>query len=318
MRLRAEVKKWPAYYIKGNLSEKQIEADVAAFFGWCTPPGSSLPFRLLDVDEQLTGADKLFDRVVPIYMQFKKSDGLKCVTQIAPSKRKGRSALEDIRIFRAEKELDTDPTLFFQLRAKAPTAVSLQHNVLHAYERPPYSRAIYVAPLLLDKNQYHWTLFSSANRYLRDPFYYRAPYRLRGPTLMHRFAFVPFLREHVSIPPHTTVSDHLHFYAYSESGVDISWHSPDILSREPARLSDFLAKVLRSAIANPQENLMLDVAAKTMIGIAVRHGFPQPVSGNDGALENLLQHGRWLRDAYGIRQILLLFETKRLLQLERE
>ena len=36
------------YQIKSNLSEKQIEADVAGYFGYCS---KSAPFRLLDTDE---------------------------------------------------------------------------------------------------------------------------------------------------------------------------------------------------------------------------------------------------------------------------
>ncbi|MFS8054246.1 hypothetical protein QD357_15545 [Rhizobium sp. BR 317] len=48
----------PSYLLKSQLSEKQIEADVSFYLGWCS---NEMPFRLLDIDEQETGADKLFD-----------------------------------------------------------------------------------------------------------------------------------------------------------------------------------------------------------------------------------------------------------------
>ncbi|MGT2514561.1 hypothetical protein ACVOMT_10265 [Sphingomonas panni] len=74
-----------SYVIEGNLSEKQIEADVAKYFGWCA---WGLPFDLRDVDEPLTGADKLSNVTVPIYAQFKKSTGLRRPT--APCSGAGR------------------------------------------------------------------------------------------------------------------------------------------------------------------------------------------------------------------------------------
>src|ERR1043166_7563288 len=127
--------KVPNYYIRSNLSEKQVEADVAAYLGWCTPVGDEPPFRLLDVDETITGADKLFNIGTAIYMQFKKSDGLHPTTTV--STRKNKSQLEEIREFRHQQQLEDNPSLFFQLRAKATTANDFQHNVLLAYERPP-------------------------------------------------------------------------------------------------------------------------------------------------------------------------------------
>ncbi len=51
-------------------------------------------------------------------------------------------------------------------------ANDLQHNVLLSYERAPWSRAIYVAPLLLDKLTYSAVLFSSFDRFYLGPFYY--------------------------------------------------------------------------------------------------------------------------------------------------
>jgi hypothetical protein len=46
-----------SFKLDSELSEMQIEADIATYFGWISPIGNSAPFRLLDIDEQITGAD---------------------------------------------------------------------------------------------------------------------------------------------------------------------------------------------------------------------------------------------------------------------
>lgn len=308
----------PKYFVKGNLSEKQIEADVASFMGWCTPPEEDNPFRLLDIDEQATGADKLFDRGVAIYMQFKKSAGLRSARSVAPSTRKARSALEDIRAFRSQMDLQDDPTLFFQLRAKAKTALDLQHNVLRSYEQPPSSRAIYVAPLLLDKTAYHAALHASVDRFLLYPFHYRLAHTVYTSTGVSRFGAVPFLREHISIPPHEWVTDHSHYYAYSETGTDVSWHSPEIVRKEPLRLSDFTVRLLREAINNPDSMLPLDALTQEVFQIASNFGFRDTrATQRESAIESLIKHGRWLNEWYGIRQFILLGNTQTLADIRR-
>jgi hypothetical protein len=295
----------PSYFLKSNLSEKQIEADVATYMGWCTPVDAQLPFRLLDVDEQVTGADKVFDVATLLYIQFKRSNGLKPIS-VAASKRRARSRLDQIRLFRAKNGLESDPALFFQLRAKAKTAKDFQHNVLLTYERPPASRAIYVAPLLLDKTAYALALFDSTYRYTY-PFYYNLRYVIRAYKWASHFGSVPFLREHISIPPHERVNSHNHFYAYSESGVDISWHSPAVISAEPRRLSDFLVSLFSDAISNPEVMVSVNRATASSIEIAHELGFENDSKNPDlGALEQLQAHGRWLKNIYDIRQFVLL------------
>jgi hypothetical protein len=140
------------YQIKSNLSEKQLEADVASYFGWIS---ESAPFRLLDIDERVTGADKkYFDSGFAFFMQFKVSSGLEPASKILLSNRRNRSKLEDVREFRRKNELDDDPTLYFELRKKAKTASEYQHNILMGYANKPFSQAFYVAPLHLDKTDY--------------------------------------------------------------------------------------------------------------------------------------------------------------------
>ena len=180
------------YQIKSNLSEKQIEADVASYFGWCS---KDMPFRLLDTDELKTGADKEYKSIWGglIYIQFKKSEGLKSVSEIQLSNRKDRSKLQDIREFRYQHGLDDNPTLYFKLRDKAKTASDFQHNILKKHHKPPYSYAIYVAPLILNKDEYYNALFNSCHlydRYRLDPFNWRMIDNYGIQVIQH----IPFLK----------------------------------------------------------------------------------------------------------------------------
>lgn len=307
------------YHIKGDLSEKQIEADVASFFGWCTPPELESPFRLLDIDEQVTGADKLFDCGSLIYIQFKKSAGLRSVSTVAPSTRKGRSPLEEVRIFRARKGLEDDPSLYFQLHAKAKTATDLQHNILLQYERPPNSRGIYVAPLLLDKSSYHRALFDSSDRFLLHPFYYRLRHSLHTNRWIQQLGAVPFLREHVSIPPHESVTDHNHYFAYSTTGTDISWHSPSLVEGGPIRLSDFMVATFRRAINDSESMSTLEQLASQTIQVASQLGYSsQEGASNDSPLSLLGRHAKWLKAVHNIRQFVLLGNRERIAEVRSE
>ncbi|MDT2815256.1 hypothetical protein [Vagococcus carniphilus] len=241
------------YKIKSNLSEKQIEADVANYFGWIS---ENSPFRLLDIDEQLTGADKIyFDSGFLFFIQFKKSEGLKPICDIPASARKNRSKLEDIREFRDVKGLDDDPTLYFKLRKMAKNATDFQHNILLKYANQPSSQAFYVAPLHLDKDEYYKCLFDSTafslssvhTRFLKSPFTKQNIYYY-GDKWISLVKNIPYLKEHVSIVPHEPVTDYRHFYSYSSTGCDIGWHSPELLNESPSRLSDLLSYEINKCI----------------------------------------------------------------------
>jgi len=309
----------PKYQLKGNLSEKQIEADVARYLGWCTPIGDEVGFRLLDVNEQVSGADKLYDRATLIYIQFKKSNGLRSLSEIGSSTRKGRSKLEDIRDFRMSEGLECDPTLYFQLRAMSKTATDFQHNVLLRYESPPVSRAIYVAPLHLSIQEYQRDLFDSTSRFLLDPFYFRLPHSVRYGKWAHPMGSVPFLRAHVSIAPHEPVSSSDHYYAYSQTGVDISWHSPEVVSRQPSRLSDFLVNTFNEVISNPEATLSIDGASEGVLSVGRSLGYPGSTdNSNESALQRIQGHGRWLDKTYDIRQFVLLADSGSLKRMRSE
>lgn len=298
------------YEIKSNLSEKQIEADVAGYFGWCS---QGMPFRLLDTDELETGADKEYHPKYGgvIYIQFKKSDGLEPISKVPLSGRKNMSKKEKIRKFRDKNKLDDDPTLYFRLRNKAKTAIDFQHNILKKHHCPPNSYAIYVAPLVLNKTAYYQSLFNScSDRYLSDPFYWRLNDKYSFQSIRH----IPFLKNHVSIVPHEKVDDSNHYYAYSQAGTDISWHSPSILEHEPRRLSDFIYNVFEDK--KREEVYTIQKIANNIIETIKKYQFESPFREfprrefpfseyEEEPILLIKKYGKWLKFNYNIKQFLI-------------
>jgi hypothetical protein len=302
-----------SYIIEGTLSEKQVEADVAAYLGWCS---TGLPLRLLDVDEQLTGADKCLNIAFPLFINFKKSTGLTPLQKEILKPRANQSALQGIRTFRYKNRLGDNPTLFFKLRAKSTTAVDFQHNILMQYNQAPHARALYVAPLELDKYRYY-ELLSSGPRYVAPYFWKRHVIHERNISML--FDFQPFLKNHVSIPPHEKVSTCEHFFAYSQTGDDITWHSPSIISRAPMRLSDFLSNQARIILQDAERMPTPEETSGLVEGIIRGLGYsPDDILKGDTPLDRLQAHGRWLRDTHDIRQFLFLGSQKVIADYTRE
>lgn len=294
-----------AYHLKGNLSEKQIEADVAVYLGMCS---GTRPFRLLDINEQATGADKLFNVTIPIYIQFKKSEGLAPLTTPSQPRRRNESPLQEIRRYRQQNQLADNPTLFFGLRAKAKTAVEFQHNVLMANHRPGVSYGIYVAPLHLDKDIYFNDLCAFP-RYEVDPWDWRDSY-LHSPDpaarWAHYFYFHPFLRNHITISPHVRVTTHEHYYAFNSVGDQVSWHSPEMVDGPIARLSDFMSARTREIMAGydelPSPEIAVDAAERALEFIGTN---PQQILFGETPFDRLREYGRWLHKTHEIRQMLI-------------
>lgn len=299
------------YLIEGDLTERQIEADVAQYLGWCA---EGMPFRLHDVNEQLTGADKLCDVAVPIYIQFKKSTGLRPLSIILPLKRRANeSALQDIRRFRAKQELPDNPTLFFGLRKRAKGAVDLQHNILLEHNRPPASHAIYVAPLSLDRRAYFDELCDGP-RFRDDPWSWQGSKIWHGwpiRTWISHFDRQPFLKGHISIAPHQRVEDHHHHYAYSIGGDSVSWHSPEVLERGPSRLSDFMSLRVRQLLSPGYDLPSVEQSLGVAMDLLREMDSPrEQILGEGEPLEKLHSYGKWLWKKEEIRQFLLLARRK--------
>lgn len=240
-----------ALRIPSELSEYQIESDIASYLGYITPFWSKR-HRLISVNEQLTGADKLFfgasernKRFVPIYLQFKVSQGID--PQGGFIRRFSNSDLARIVRSRSAKNLDGDPILYFRLRRPSRTAIDLQHNVLHSLHNPPLQYSLYVAPLTLHNEEYVRLLeVSWYHRFFSHPFEF-ADVNVFDNIQRTSISLGsnPFLRGHISIPPHAKADNDHHYYSYSRNGSDVMWHGGDLVPGD-FRLSTQLAKIFNN------------------------------------------------------------------------
>jgi hypothetical protein len=300
-----------SYQLISELSEKQIEADVASFFGYMTPIfGKRL--KLIDVNEQLTGADKAdLTKGRAYFFQFKKPIGLQSTAKlpIPLVPRKNESKLMNVRRFRQHHLLGDFPySLSFALHGEKTTPVNeLQHNVLFQYEQPDLSRAMYICPTTLKIDEY--------DKLLSVPFWERfwsSPYMgtryqtVHGLNACSQVSRCPFLRGHVTVVPHTQVTSPDHYYSFAKNGGDIAFHSPTIITRESSRLSDFLHNELRKFILSPGELPSLVEVAQRVYKISAQI-FDREIAppSSDNSLEWLQSHGKILLEKYSIRQVII-------------
>jgi hypothetical protein len=299
-----------SFKIDSQLSENQIESDISSYLGYITPIWSRR-FRLISVDEQITGADKLFNRFLPIYLQFKVSHGLNRKTTIL--RQYLNKPLAKIIAYRNKNNLSGDPILYFELRKKAKKASDFQHNILHGLNNPPSQFALYVAPLTLKISEYETQLEKAW--YLKflpfDPFFRR---KLDiYDTLTQKQIILGsnlFLRHHISIPPHTTVSTYKHHYSFSQSGGDLIWHGGELLD-DDFRLSNQLAKIFNSFYFNRELGTTLEQYTKFIQDFRF-DGYRQ-IDERDFQPNNpfsiIQEFGRVLKNEYKIK-LMILSETK--------
>lgn len=236
-----------SFKLNSELNENQIESDVASYLGYITPLWSRR-FRLISVDEQTTGADKLFRRFIPIYLQFKVSQGLNPKANILERFRK--YPLAKIINYRKLNELGGNPILYFQLRKMAKNATEFQHNILFKLNRQPNQFALYIAPLTLKLDEYEKLMNQD---WYRRFITYDHPFRDRDTEIFDSsfggffdLGNNPFLRHHISIPPHRITYTHKHHYSYSKSGGNVAWHGGETLEND-FRLSIQIARILNYA-----------------------------------------------------------------------
>lgn len=295
--------------LQSNLSERQVEADVASYLGHISSYFGE--FRLLDVNEQRTGADRTLNwSGVAYFFQFKKPWGLPELTT-TPKVRSNEGLFQRARRYRFELGLDQTPhSICFALREKAKNATEYQHNVLLGFEKPPYSRAVYVCPTELNSDRYMRAL-NPGPGYLGVP----APFiESAGQWVIHEGYLARvcelslFLRAHAAITPHSTVSTAEHCYTFSIHATHVVFHSPDLVTAGPSRLSDFVSGEVRRLFANPEIMLPLPRLARQLYEqspLRDGRGGLQPPNGREGeALDWLQYHGRVLDKEHGIRQIL--------------
>ncbi|MBS1533318.1 MAG: hypothetical protein JSU01_23670 [Bacteroidetes bacterium] len=298
-----------SFKLPSQLSEDQVESDVSNYLGYVTPIWAKR-FRLLSVDEQMTGADKLFNRFVPIYLQFKVSQGLD--HDIPILLRFQNKPLANIIKYRKTNHLFGNPILYFQLRRKAPTALDYQHNILCNLNKPPYQYAAYVAPLTLNITEYEKAL--NKGKLFRfhpfDPFSYKeldAHDSSINKKLM--LGLSPFLRYHISIPPHQIVSTHEHHYSYSKNGGDVAWHSGELLN-EDLRLSNKWHQILSTFYSNRELGVDIDQYRQFIENFQYDgRKFVKESDSNDNSIRLIQRFAKVLKTEYNIKLIMLV-QTK--------
>ncbi|MGK2908715.1 MAG: hypothetical protein ACSLE1_02780 [Sphingobium sp.] len=198
--------------------------------------------RYLGADARLNGAIRGFR---PFYMQFKR-----------PSAYPERSSSRIITD-RTKLGVGSWPhALFFGLRDKKPSQSDLQHNILYRLRRRLIARglgeAAYVCPLFLDHAAYRSAahqsgLFHLLSFWRRTPWYYR-DFIMRHDGSPANFDRIPILAEHVTIPPHVTVTSSKHHYSFNEQGRDLCFHEPTVLPEDAsAPLGTFIAREFERA-----------------------------------------------------------------------
>lgn len=228
-------------------------------------PFSRSKERWLGADARLHGSIQGFR---PFYMQFKRPTAYPdfSTSKIVTDRRKAG--------------LTTTPrVLYFPLRQKQKQHRDFQHNILFRLRKRLLNRglgdAAYVCPLFLDRSTYRLNLhWSGLVRWAH--FWRHYPCDIEEVMLAHgedriRFDRIPVFAEHISVPPHTTVTTSSHKYSFTESGTELCFHSPEALPDGSMDLAAFLGKVSLGfhkggEILSPDESdqmlteLMADVA----------------------------------------------------------
>lgn len=213
-------------------------------FRFSVEPFSRGRERWLGADARLNGHMAGFK---PFYMQFKR-----------PSAYPDVSAAKIINDRKSLKLPVAPRTLYFDLREKRPSHKDYQHNILYRLRQRLIKRkvgdAAYVCPLFLDRSAYRFHVHVAGLR--RWPRFWRYdPWELeeiliRSSNGTVNYNAVPVLQEHVSIPPHDTVTSAKHSYSFTERGTDLCFHSPLSLPEGNRSLAYFLTGV----VGNPQSD----------------------------------------------------------------
>lgn len=265
-------------------------------------PFSRAKERWLGADARLHGEIRGFR---PFYMQFKR-----------PSAYPDFSSAGVIKDRKKLKLQTTPRALYFDLRDKQAHHRDFQHNILFRLRRKLCDRglgdAAYVCPLFLERSAYRFHLHGSGlslwPRWRSHPWALEDILLNNGGTTI-RFDRVPVLAEHISVPPHDTVTSARHRYSFTESGTELCFHSPESLPEGAANFAKFLMAVsggfldggekIQPQKANEELRQMID---------ASEAGMPHDLnleSDDDDPIGNWFAWGDYLRLRYGIDQYAL-------------
>jgi len=207
----------------------------------------SFPFRRFSIElfskshERNSGADARLHGAIrnirPFHMQFKRPSAY-------PAKSRSHIITDRIKLGAG----CSPHAFFFDLRKKKDTHHDFQHNVLYGIRKDLLAAdagdAAYVCPLYLDLATYQSAAHRSGS-HLWPALWRRHPWRLKDTTISSssgqvKFERIPFLADHITIPPHTLVTTANHRYSFTPLGDEICFHEPTRLPEGPQTLGKFL------------------------------------------------------------------------------
>lgn len=187
--------------------------------------------RISQSDEKSLGYDGVIDHIVPIYIQFKRSNFYRATYQ-------GQLAEDRLSI------LNNNQNSFFafNLHKDSKTKEYLQHNLLFKL-RDNNFHSCYVAPLFFKKTQLHKLKTSKAHKYRFYPWYIRnLELAENGEIFQYR---ARLFSESIAIIPHREILDSIkHTYTFNKN-LEICFHSePEMIEMKYKNFEDFFTHIL--------------------------------------------------------------------------
>lgn len=258
--------------------------------------------------ERWIGADaRLMDHVsgiYPFYMQFKRPHAYADYSRAKIIK--DRKALTP--------PLNVGPrTLYFDLRQKQPDHSDYQHNILYRLNGRLRARglgdAAYVCPLFLTRQAYmHHAHMSGLRRLSRHGIWYPYDYEdivIADSGTRMNFNRIPFLEEHVTIPPHDKVDSAKHSYSFLENGSEICFHSPLAIPEGSQSLGTWLS-TLGTEFLRPDSLIRPETASEQLAKLLETGSEVSDLGFQSGqaarGLESWLAWGDYLSRNYSIEQ----------------
>lgn len=266
------------------------------------------PFALVPLSkkqERYLGADVKIESITPLYLQFKRPFAYRDTSTAKFLKERKKLGLSN-----------SPRVLYFELRNKQKGQTRYQHNILYKLRerltRRGLGEALYVAPLFLSRTAYASSIHLSAILSWRPWYWFdidhfsRSDINIFGPSGSIRFQNIPILKEHITIPPHTLVSNHKHRYSYLERGNEACFHSPEAIENNN-NLGEVIYNLLRFQNGEPTMEMIdyegsLDFLHELKESISIESAITE--NQVNGIFDQWANFGEILKQKYEIEQFM--------------
>lgn len=189
--------------------------------------------RISQSDEKSLGYDGVIDHIVPIYIQFKRSNFYR-------ESFKGKISKDRLKVFKKNKDF----FYAFNLHLDKHTKKYEQHNILFNLSKNNF-HACYVAPLFFKNNQLKKLKQSKAHKPIFYPWYIRnLELAENGEIFQYR---ARLFSESIAIIPHREILDSItHTYTFNKN-LEICFHSePEMIEMKYKNFEDFFIHILNN------------------------------------------------------------------------